>query len=183
MCAHDAFNGSGVRLAPHLVADFTDLSKEIADIIAKYRNQDKEERQRYELVYRKAKTKVVRAKKAVAAADKKLKAATAKAVKSGSNAPAKAKQNKSLVKAQKVFVDAQAALAKASKAAAEAWKKAEAVIGIQLDIVERWKHAIAKMKPAAVCVGEDVPVPTCTESCELYLAQCAKCKGSKCQCA
>ena len=196
MCAHDAFSDSGTRLAPQLVADFTDISNQMADIILKYRTGDKEE-QSYEFIARnadktaeKAAKKVVKAEKALAVAAKKFKAATAKAVKSGSSAPAKAKQNKSLVKAQKVVDDAQTALDKASKLAAEAsqkavqaCQKAETVRGIQLEIVQRWKSAIAKMKPAAVCVGEDVIIPTCTERCELYLAQCTKCKGSKCRCA
>ena len=189
MCAHDTFSDSGVQVTPHLVADCMEFSKQIADIIAKHKMQDSTE-QPYELIARnaektaqKAEKKLAKAKKAFEVAAKKLKAMTDKAAKPDAKAPAKAKKNNALVKAKKTADKTKIAFDKLSKAAAEAWKKAEAVIGIQLDIVEWWKHAIAKMKPAAVCVGEDVAVPTCTESCELYLAQCAKCKGSKCQCA
>ena len=193
MCAHDAFSDGGDRMAPHLVADFTDLSKQIADRIAKYKMQDNEEKP-YELIARnadktaeKAAKKVVKAKKAVAAAAKRLKkTATAKTVKSD----AKAKPNKSLVKAQKDANDAQVRLNKASKEAAElsqkavqAWKTAEQVFVIQSDIMQLWENAIAKMKPSVDCVGDDVEFPTCTQSCKLYFAQCTKCKGSKCQCA
>ena len=197
MCAHDAFSDGGDRMAPHLVADFTDLSKQIADIIAKNRMQDNE-KQPYELIARnadkaaeKAAKKVVKAKKAVAAAAKRLKTATAKTVKSDTNTCAKAKPNKSLVKAQKVANDAQVGLNKANKEAADlsqkaaqAWKKVEKVFVIQSDIIQLWENAIAKMKPSVQCVGDDVEFPTCTQSCKLYFAQCTKCKvDSKCKCA
>ena len=197
MCAHDAFSDGGVRMTPHLVSDFTEVSKELADIIAKRRLQEKQD-QTYELIFRnankaadRAANKVVKAKKAVEAAAKKLDAATAKKVKSDAKANAKVKLDKSLMKGQKSANDAQAKLDKANKEAADlsqkaaqAWKKVEQVLVIQSDIIELWKNAIAKMKPSSKCVGDDVAFPGCIQSCNLYFAECTKCKvGSKCQCA
>ena len=195
MCAHDAFSDGGVRMAPHLVADFTDLSKQIADVIAKYTMRDDEEMP-YELIAvnadkasQKAAKKVVKAKKALAAADKKLKAATAKTMKSDASKGAKTKPNKQIVKAQKAVDAAQARLNESSKEAAElsqktlqAWKKVKKVLVIQSDIIQSWENAIAKMKPSAKCVGDDEELPTCIQGCRLYVAPCTKCKGSQCQC-
>ena len=184
-CAHDAFSEGGVRMAPHLLADCTDVSKQMADIIAKYKMQDNEQRS-YELTARnaektaqKAGKKLQKAKKAVAAAAKKLAAMTSK---SDAKEALNAKQNKSLVKAQKVAADAQVAFDKASKAANAASKKATLMFNIQSDIIRRWQHAIVNMKPAALCTDDDVALPACTESCQLFLAPCSKCKDSKCRC-
>ena len=69
-CAHGPFNDSGTRRAPHLVADFTDVSKEMADIIAKHRMQDNE-KQPYELTAQKAKEKLAKADKALTTDSKK----------------------------------------------------------------------------------------------------------------
>ena len=184
-CAHDAFTEGGVRMAPHLIADCTDASKQMADVIAKYRMQDNEQRS-YELTAKnaektaqKAGKKVEKAKKAVAAAAKKLAAITSKP---GAKQAITAKQNKLLAKAQKVAADAQVAFNKASKAANAASKKATLMFNIQSDIIQRWQHAIVNMKPAALCTGDDVALPACTESCQLFLAPCSKCKDSKCRC-
>ena len=196
MCAHDTFSDSGVQLSPHLVADCTDVSKQLADVIAKHTMQDNEEHRPYELsalnaekAAQKAAKRLAKAKKAVVAAAKKVKLINEKIVKSGSNAPAKAKQTKLLVKAQKADDDAKISFKKASKAAAEASKKAvdasrkaAVVLNIQSDIIQRWQNAIANMKPAALCTGDDIAFPACTESCQLYLAPCAKGKGSKSKC-
>ena len=178
-CAHDAFSEGGVRMAPHLIADFTDVSKQMADIIAKCRMQDNEQRL-YELTARnaeklaqKAGKKLEKATKAVDVATKKLQAASSKS---------NAKQNKLLAKAQKAAANAQVAFDKASKAADAASKKVALVFNIQSDIIQRWQHVIVNMKPAALCTGDDVALPACTESCQLFLAPCSKCKDSKCRC-
>ena len=183
MCAHDTFNDSGVQVTPHLVADCTEISKQLADIIAKHNAQDNEEQQPYELIARnaekaaqKAEKKLTKAKKAVAAAAKKVKA------KSNANAPAKTKQNKLLAKAQKAVVDAQAAFDKANKDASEASKKAKVVSGIQSNIIKRWQGGIAKMKPAGVGVGDAIVIPTCMERCQLHLAPSSKSTSAKGTC-
>jgi len=195
MCAHDTFSDGGVQVTPHLVADCMELSKQIADIIAKHKMQDNKE-QPYELIARnaektaqKAEKKLAKAKKAFEVAAKKVKAMTDKAAKSDPKAPAKAKKNKALVKAQKTVDKAKIAFDKLSKAAAEASKEAIAaskqaalVLRIHTDIMQKWQGVIAKMKPAAVCVGDAIALPACTESCRLHLTPCAKGKGSKGQC-
>ena len=195
MCAHDTFSDSGVQVTPHLVADCMEFSKQIADIIAKHKMQDNQEPP-YELIARnaektaqKAEKKLAKAKKAFEAAAKKVKAMTDKAAKSDAKAPAKAKKNKALVKAQKTADKAKIAFDKLSKAAAEASKEAIAasknaalVLRIHTDILQKWQGVIAKMKPAAACVGDAIALPACTESCQLHLTPCAKGKGSKGQC-
>ena len=93
MCADDTFSDNGVPVTPHLVADCTEISKQLADIIAKHKMQDNEEQRTYEQIARnaekaaqKAEKKLAKAKKAAAAAAKKVKA------KSKANAPAKVHQ-------------------------------------------------------------------------------------------
>ena len=183
MCSHDTFSDSGVQVTPHLVADCTEISKQLADIIAKHNMQDNETQQPYDLIARnaekaaqKAGKKLAKAKKAAAAAAKKVKA------KSNANAPAKTKQTKLLAKAQKAVVDAKAAFDKASKAATEACRKISVVSSIQSDIIKRWQGAIAKMKPAAVCVGDAIVIPTCMERCQLHLAPSSKSTSAKGKC-
>ena len=176
-CAHDAFSEGGVRMAPHLLADCTDVSKQMADVIAKYRMQDNEQRS-YEFTALNAEKTAQKAGKKLEKAAKKLAAMTSKSDAKGLNA----KQNKLLVKAQKVAADAQVAFDKASKAAKAASKKATLMFNIQSDIIRRWQHVIVNMKPAALCTDDDVALPACTESCQLFLAPCSKCKGSKCRC-
>lgn len=188
-CAHDAFSDSGVRMAPHLIADYTAASKQIADIIAKNRMQDTEDRS-YELIARnaektaqRAKKKWDKAEKTVAVASKKIQATAATKMGPGAKVSAgNAKQKKLFAKAQKAAADAKAAFNQASKTAADASNKAVVALNIQLDIVQRWQGVIAKMKPAASCTRNDVAFPTHTDNCQLYLAPCAKCKDSKCKC-
>ena len=189
MCAHDSFSDRGLQVTPHLVADCTEVSKQMADIIVKYKMQDNE-KQPYENIVRnaekaaqKAGKKLSQAKKVVAAMAKKVKAINDKTVKSGANTPAKLKQNKSLVKAQKAVDNAQIEFDKLSKAAVEASKKSAVVFDMQSDIIQKWQGVITKMKPTGLCVGDALTLPACTESCKLHLAPCVKGKGSKGQCA
>ena len=175
-------------MTPHLVADCTEISKQMADIIVKHKLQDNE-KQTYENIVRnaekaaqKAGKKLAKAKKVAAATAKKVKAINDKTVKSGANTPAKSKQNKSLVKAQKAVDNAQIEFDKLGKAVVEASKKSAMVFDIQSDIIQKWQGVITKMKPAGLCVGNALTLPACTESCELHLAPFDKGKGSKGPC-
>ena len=78
--------------------------------------------------------------------------------------------------------DCSGAAAEASKEAIAASKNAALVLRIHTDIIQKWQGVIAKMKPAAACVGDAIALPACTASCQLHLTPCAKGKGSKGQC-
>ena len=56
-------------------------------------------------------------------------------------------------------------------------EKLKIVLGIQSDIIQKWLDILVKMKPVALRVSDGKVLPTCTESCELYLAPITN-KGS-----
>ena len=183
VCAHDTLVTSAVQVTPHLIADCTEASKQLADVIAKYNRKDKQE-QSYELIARNAEKAAKKAEKKLVKAEKVFAEAAKKLEKEKSNSKTKkllglgsAKAKKLLAKAQKAADKALAARDKLSKEAAEAFKKydaasklAEMALSIQSTIIQKWQGLIAKMKPGTFCVDDATASPACMESCQLHLA-------------
>ena len=180
-CAHDPFNDSGVQKAPHLLANFTEAIKKMADVIAKHKMQDSE-KQQYELIAQEAKNQLVKAEKAFATASNKVKAVIDKTVKCDEKETVKELRSKLLADAQKAAADAKLALNETSKAAAEASTKAAMVLDIQADITQRLQDAMTQMKQVASSVDDNEAFPACIASCEIYLAPCAGLKAADSTC-